>query len=92
MDRILKMVGDAMLGFRSIVNLTLAGLGTREQYNDVKSFFEGKDTESYNTYLAQGLDTILAKAVWVERDRDDVGQWLKENGFTKAVSEKKAAV
>ena len=35
-------------------------------------------------YLAQCLDTILAKSVWVERDRDDVANWLKENGYAKS--------
>ena len=83
MDQIVKTVGDTMMGFRSILNITLEGLSTREQWEDVKIFFEGKDTESYNVYLAQSLDTILAKAVWVERDRNDVSQWLKANGYAK---------
>jgi aminopeptidase 2 len=30
------------------------------------------------------LDTILAKAVWVERDKEDVAEWLKKNGYAKS--------
>ncbi|KAN0092483.1 lysine aminopeptidase ApsA [Hyaloscypha variabilis] len=83
MDRIVEAVGDGMEGFRLMIKVILGGLGTREHWEDVKSFFDGKDTENYNVYLAQSLDTILAKAVWVERDRKDVAEWLKENGYAE---------
>ncbi len=82
-DRIVEAVGDGMEGFRLMIKVILGGLGTREHWEDVKNFFEGKDTENYNVYLAQSLDTILAKAVWVERDRKDVAEWLKENWYAE---------
>lgn len=88
LDRILESIGHGIAGFRTIVSIMLGGLSTRAQWEDVKGFFEGKDTENYNVYLAQCLDTILAKAVWVERDREDVEVWLRENGYTKSEESK----
>jgi hypothetical protein len=31
--------------------------------------------------LEQSLDEIRGKAEWVERDREDVRDWLKNHGF-----------
>jgi aminopeptidase 2 len=83
LDRILDAVGHGLAGFRTIVSIMLGQLSTREQWEDVKAFFEGRDTKSYNVYLAQCLDMILSTAVWVERDREDVEKWLTANGYTK---------
>jgi aminopeptidase 2 len=31
--------------------------------------------------VSQSLDAITAKAHWLKRDREDVEQWLKTNGY-----------
>jgi aminopeptidase 2 len=31
--------------------------------------------------LSQGLDAVRARARWVERDAEDVKQWLQANGY-----------
>ena len=70
-----------MLFLASIVQTCVSGLGTKEQWQKAKDFFEDKDTKAYDKYLAQGLDHILTKAEWVERDRDDVQKWLDKNEY-----------
>jgi aminopeptidase 2 len=82
LDRILDAVGHGLAGFRTLVSIMLGQLSTRDQWEDVKTFFTERDTKNYNVYLAQCLDMILSKAVWVERDREDVEKWLTANGYT----------
>jgi aminopeptidase 2 len=81
LERILDAVGHGMGGFKWMISILLGGLSTRAQWEDVKNFFKEKDTEHYNVYLAQSLDMILSKAVWVERDSENVEVWLNENGY-----------
>ena len=35
-------------------------------------------------YLAQSLGAIWAISGWVEREREDVKEWLEENGYIAA--------
>lgn len=45
--------------------------------------------ESFTNYLMQGydrpleqsLDAIKSKINWINRDRKDVEEWLKQNGY-----------
>ena len=38
--------------------------------------------QEFKEILAQGLDSIEARARWVKRgDRDEMLDWLKKNGF-----------
>ncbi len=67
-----------------MVSILLGGLSTRAQWEDVKNFFKEEDTERYNVYLAQSLDMIWSKAVWVERDSENLEVWLNENGYGNA--------
>ncbi|RFU30932.1 hypothetical protein B7463_g5427, partial [Scytalidium lignicola] len=82
-DGIKRALSGGLGGVARILQFIVMGLSTREQYDDVKEFFEEKDTAEYDSYLAQGLNALLAKARWVERDRDDVRSWLKDNGYFK---------
>ncbi|ORZ34473.1 aminopeptidase [Catenaria anguillulae PL171] len=47
--------------------------------NEVKVFFEDKDTKAVDRALGQTLEKISAQSAWLNRDRDAVAQWLKEN-------------
>ncbi|KAG8927425.1 Aminopeptidase 2 mitochondrial [Tulasnella sp. 418] len=74
-DKICKMFeGNFSLSY--IVKFSFNGLTTEKDAEDVKKFFEGKDTSKYNLALAQSLDAIHANAKWLERSREDVTQWL----------------
>ncbi|KAA1467279.1 leucyl aminopeptidase [Dentipellis sp. KUC8613] len=66
-----------------LLMVLLSGLSTSQDVKRVEAFFKGKDTSKYNQSLAQGIDSIKAKAAWIDRSTDDLVQWLdkweKEN-------------
>jgi aminopeptidase 2 len=59
----------------------LSAFTTEKQEEDVRSFFEGKDTKAFGIKLEQGLEEIAARRRWVERDREDMLAWFKRNGY-----------
>ncbi|PGH30025.1 aminopeptidase 2 [[Emmonsia] crescens] len=71
-----------MLG--SVVQICTGGLSTDEQIQDVVTFFKGKDQKGFDRSLQQSLDGLHAKAGWLKRDRADVENWLKENGYVNS--------
>lgn len=73
--------GLSMLG--SIVTVTTSGFTSLKAVDEVKEFFNGRSTKGFDQSLAQSLDTITSKAKWVDRDRDAVSEYLKENGYYK---------
>ncbi|BGO90211.1 hypothetical protein NBRC10512_002414 [Rhodotorula toruloides] len=64
-----------------IVQLTFSSLSTEADAKAVEEFFKDKQTSVYDQFLSQGLDSVRAKAKWLERDSKDVEQWLKENQY-----------
>lgn len=73
--------GLSMLG--SVVVIGTSGFTSFEAISDIKKFFDKKSTKGFDQSLAQSLDTITSKAQWVNRDRDVVNKYLKNNGFYK---------
>ncbi|KAF3929112.1 Laeverin [Dactylellina cionopaga] len=71
--------GLGMLG--SIVQMVTSSFTTEEHIADVKKFFGERNTKGFDKGLAQALDSVSAKAKWLERDRDDVKKWLEENKY-----------
>ncbi|EPS37099.1 hypothetical protein H072_9309 [Dactylellina haptotyla CBS 200.50] len=71
--------GLGMLG--SIVQIVTSSFTTEEQIADVKAFFDKRSTKGFDKGLAQALDAVSAKAKWLERDREDVAEWLKGEGY-----------
>ncbi|KAI5779518.1 peptidase family M1-domain-containing protein [Geopyxis carbonaria] len=71
--------GLSMLG--SVVSMCTSNFASREQAEEVGRFFKDKDTKGFDRALAQSLDTVMAKASWIERDSKDVEEWLKSNGY-----------
>ena len=37
--------------------------------------------EKFEKFLEQSLDAVRAKVGWVERDRKEVREWLRANGY-----------
>ncbi|KAL1989166.1 hypothetical protein VTN96DRAFT_3713 [Rasamsonia emersonii] len=68
-----------MLG--TVVQISTSSFCTEEQLKDVEEFFAPKDKKGYDRAVQQSLDAIQAKAHWLKRDREDVEQWLKSNGY-----------
>ena len=73
--------GSPVLGH--VLTLTTSGYTSTKAVNEITSFFSSKDTRGYDQSLAQALDAIKAKAQWVERDREVVFNYLKQNGYLK---------
>jgi aminopeptidase 2 len=73
-----KKFGSGLGLLRSYVAMIVRALGEKEHLEDVEGFFEGIDTEAYRQKLEQGLDSLKAKIEWVQRDREDVKEWLFE--------------
>ncbi|KAK3099125.1 Aminopeptidase 2 mitochondrial, partial [Teratosphaeriaceae sp. CCFEE 6253] len=69
----------SMMG--SVVSMGTSGFTSEAQAADVEEFFKGVGTKGFERNLAQSLDAIKAKGGWLERDAQDVEQWLKENKY-----------
>ncbi|KAG9062875.1 hypothetical protein KI688_005182 [Linnemannia hyalina] len=52
-----------------------------EKYQEVQDFFANKDTSQCDRILANCLEGIRTRILWLERDREDVEVWLKTNGY-----------
>ncbi|KAH8890987.1 hypothetical protein GQ53DRAFT_747240 [Thozetella sp. PMI_491] len=74
--------GLSMLG--SMVTILTSSFTTPEQKAKVEEFFSKRNTNGFDQSLAQSLDAIQSKISWLERDRDDVAKWLKDNGYYSA--------
>jgi aminopeptidase 2 len=71
--------GLSMLG--SVVAMCTSNFTSFEQAKEVAEFFKDKDTKGFDRAVAQTMDSIAAKASWVERDAKDVEEWLKKAGY-----------
>lgn len=71
--------GLSMLG--SLVQVLTSSFTKPEQLAAVEAFFKDKDTKGYDKSLAQSTDSIKSKISWLERDQQDVADWLKANGY-----------
>ena len=65
----------------SVVQMCTSGFTKKGKIDDIKRFFDNKSTKGFDQGLAQSLDSISAKASWLERDGDDIQKWLKANGY-----------
>ncbi|KFY29483.1 hypothetical protein V493_02344 [Pseudogymnoascus sp. VKM F-4281 (FW-2241)] len=72
--------GLSMLG--SMVSICTSSFTSLEQKAKVEAFFAERSTKGFAMALAQSMDSIHAKSSWLERDREDVAAWVKENGYT----------
>ncbi|SSD60283.1 probable Alanine/arginine aminopeptidase [Saccharomycodes ludwigii] len=71
--------GLSMLG--SIVNLGTSGFTSLEKIGEIKEFFSQRSTKGFDQSLAQSLDSIKSKALWVSRDRKIVSDFLEKNNY-----------
>jgi aminopeptidase 2 len=73
--------GLSMLG--TVVQICTASFTKQEHIGEIKKFFSERSTKGFDQGLAQSLDAISAKAMWLGRDREDVESWLKARGYLK---------
>ncbi|KAF8422925.1 peptidase family M1-domain-containing protein [Tirmania nivea] len=74
--------GLSMLG--SIVQIVTSSFTSLAAVEDIQKFFSARNTKGFDQGLAQSLDGIRAKATWLDKDREDVSQWLKSNSYLKS--------
>ena len=65
----------------SVVAIATASFTKREHIKDIEAFFANKSTKGFDKALAQSIDSITAKAAWVDRDSEDIKAWLKEHKY-----------
>ncbi|KAI9727836.1 MAG: Aminopeptidase 2 mitochondrial [Cirrosporium novae-zelandiae] len=65
----------------TIVAVCTSGFTHEKQIKEIRAFFKDKDTKGFDMSLSQSLDSVYAKAKWIERDSTDVENWLKSNGY-----------
>ncbi|KAF9438416.1 Aminopeptidase 2 mitochondrial [Entomortierella beljakovae] len=61
--------------------ISIGSFSSIEWYREVQAFFETKDTSKYERSLATCLEGIRMHIMWLERDCDDVEQWLRTNSY-----------
>ncbi|KAF5327080.1 hypothetical protein D9619_004508 [Psilocybe cf. subviscida] len=61
------------------VTVGFSSYSSQEDCAATKVFFETKDTSKYAKSVAQALDRIQAKVMYIERSTTDLVQWLQEN-------------
>lgn len=80
-DALIKKCPPGFSQLGTMVTIFTASLAKKEQLQKVEEFFAPKDTAGFEMSLAQSMDSIRSKVSWLERDREDVAKWLKENGY-----------
>lgn len=76
-----KRLPPSLSMLSSVVSITTSSFTHREHIKDIEKFFSDKSTKGFDMSLSQSIDAISAKAAWLERDSEDVKQWLKEHKY-----------
>ncbi|KAK1754931.1 peptidase family M1-domain-containing protein [Echria macrotheca] len=82
-DRLVEKLPPALSMLSTVVAICTSGFTKPEQLARVEKFFADKSTNGFDQSLAQSMDAVRSKISWLERDREDVAGWLKENGYLK---------
>ncbi|KAG0243775.1 Aminopeptidase 2 mitochondrial [Actinomortierella wolfii] len=74
------------------VMLSIGSFSSLERYQQVQAFFANKDTSGFDRILATCLEGVRRNIMWLERDRKDVENWLRTNGYLDPAYGTSAAV
>lgn len=80
-DLLVENLPPSMTMLSSVVSICVNGFTNDAQKAKVEDFFKDKDKKGFNRSLEQSFDSIQAKANWLNRDREDVENWLKQKGY-----------
>ncbi|GAA5847170.1 hypothetical protein JCM3766R1_001823 [Sporobolomyces carnicolor] len=72
--------GSMLLG--KIAAASFESLSTETDARVVEAFFQDKDTREFWQPLEQAIESVRHRARWLERERNNVAEWLSEKGFT----------
>lgn len=59
-----------------IVSSTTENFGSKEHYEEVRSFFADKEVDAISRSIEQSLEKIMAHESWLSKDRENVKKWL----------------
>lgn len=82
-DTIVKKLPPGLTMLGSVVQIVTNSFTSTEAISEIQEFFKDKSTKGFDQGLAQSLDSVKAKASWLERDAQDVRAWLAERGYLK---------
>ncbi|KAK9354746.1 peptidase family M1-domain-containing protein [Lipomyces doorenjongii] len=80
-DELEKLLPPGLSMLSSVVSLSTSGFASEADVQDIEEFFSKKNTKGYDKGLAQSLESVRSKIQWVERDREGVKGWLKDNAY-----------
>ncbi|KAE8260863.1 hypothetical protein A4X13_0g94 [Tilletia indica] len=72
---------EASVSFSRIVESCITRFTRKEDLDDVEAFFKDKETSKFSMGLQQGLDSIRSNSRWLQRDSEDVAEWLRGHDF-----------
>ncbi|KAI8093157.1 aminopeptidase [Halteromyces radiatus] len=62
--------------FGRVVESCIHGYKSMDKLKEIKLFFKDKDTKEYDRPLQQALEAVQVHAQWVERDSENVANWI----------------
>lgn len=78
-DTIYKQLSGNMVVLDRFVKNTLNKFASQDILDDIERFFKDKDNSGYERGLQIVSDSVGGNISWVNRDKDAVAKWLKEN-------------
>ncbi|CAG8492685.1 19743_t:CDS:10, partial [Racocetra fulgida] len=67
--------------YAAIIKYGTDAFSTDADLKDVENFFSNKNTKDYLRPLQQSLESIRVNTAWLTRDKEDVENWLRTNGY-----------
>jgi aminopeptidase N len=74
-----KQKYDGSVLFGRMIKSATQGLVYKSEEQDVKQFFESRETPATKRSIAQALETIKLNARWLERSKGEIEEWLRNN-------------
>ena len=80
-EAIYAKLGANMVVLDRYVKGSLSGFASWEKEEDIRRFFEGRDTKGFDRGVVQVCDTVRGNAGYRERDERLVEEWLGAHGY-----------
>ena len=80
-DKVHGVLSQREIVLDRYIKTTLAEFSSHDVAQEIKTFFEGKDTKGFDRGLLQAADSIKSKANYKSRDEAMVLEWLQAHGY-----------
>ena len=80
-DHVCKRFPPGLSTLGRFINNSATGFTKREQLARVEAFYGKMDTKGFDKNIEQAKDSIQSNISWVERDAEDVSEWLRAKGY-----------